>query len=74
MGGMFRCEDVWGIMCLDICTNVRVFGFGLCWICGQVFGFRGVGGAWCGVSACRDVYGTVRVVCTRPPDGFQNCL
>lgn len=36
MGGIFRREDVWGIMCLDICADV--------WVCiyYQVSGYLGM--------------------------------
>lgn len=36
-----------------------------------MFGFRGVGRAWCGVSGYRDMFETVRVVCASLQVGFK---
>lgn len=49
---------------------VRVSGYGACWIWGQLFGFRDVDGACCGVSEYGSTCGTVRAVCAKPPAGF----
>ena len=62
------CADVWGYM-YDQMSELSS-GDGVCWIWGQVFGFRGVGGSWCGVSGCRDMCGTVRFVFARSLGGF----
>lgn len=74
MGGMLGCEDVWGSVSLDMCADAWVHMYD------QVLGYLGmectesgagiVGGAWCGVSRCRDICGTRRVVFARPPSGL----
>ena len=78
MGGVFRCEAVWGIMCVDICADVWVR------LCYRVSAFLGVEGAgsgarclgsevWVGLDVvCLGTgHGTMRVVCAGLPGGFE---